>query len=64
MYFMSIPNVWYQDICTLFSMVYDDTEDKQVKQVFCRGYNLYLIRYIDGTEKEATSYYVLSVREN
>jgi hypothetical protein len=62
MYFMSIPNVWYQDVCNTYGSVYDD--GKRVENVLYLWDNVYLIRYSDGTEKQVLNDYVLSIVEN
>jgi hypothetical protein len=62
MYFMSIPNVWYQDVCNTYGSVYDD--GKRVDNVLYLWDNVYLIRYSEGTEKQVLNDYVLSIVEN
>jgi hypothetical protein len=62
MYFMSIPNVWYNNVCNTYDSVYD--EGKRVENVLYLWDNVYLIRYSDGTERQVLNDYVLSIVEN
>jgi hypothetical protein len=59
---MSIPNVWYQDVCNTYGNVYDN--GKRVENVLYLWDNVCLIRYSDGTEKQVLNDYVLSIVEN
>jgi hypothetical protein len=62
MYFMSMHNVWYNDVCNTYGSVYD--ESKRVENVLYLWDNVYLIRYSDGTERQVLNDYVLSIVEN
>jgi hypothetical protein len=62
MYFMSIPNVWYNNVCNTYASVYDD--DKRVDNVIYLLDSVYLILYSDGTERQVLNDYVLSIVEN
>jgi hypothetical protein len=62
MYFMSIPNVWYNNVCNTYGSVYDD--GKRVENVLYLWNNVYLVQYSDGTEKQVLNDYVLSIVEN
>jgi hypothetical protein len=62
MYFMSTYNVWYNDMCSTYDSVYDD--GKPVDNVLYLWDNVYLVQYIDGTEKQVLNDYILSIVEN
>jgi hypothetical protein len=62
MYFMSMHNVWYHNICNTYVNVYDD--GKRVEDVYYLWSNVYLVQYSDGTHKEVLHDYMFFIVEH